>query len=83
MLRTCGVGASDLSTSLGCPTMIKDLYAHRQKVQGERGTGLWIEVPKKQRHLENTLGNQPYWTVELQGRQKSRVSNKKKKYLGI
>ena len=33
----CGVGASDLSTSLGCPTMIKDLYAHRQKVQGEKG----------------------------------------------
>lgn len=34
------MGASDLSTSLGFgpfPRMIKDLYAHRQEVQGEKG----------------------------------------------
>ena len=59
------------------------IYMHIDKKSKEkRGTCLWIEVPKEQRHLENTLGNQPYWTGELQGRQKSRVSNKKKKYLG-
>ena len=44
--------------------------------------GPLTEDPEEQMNLGNTLSNCLYRKVEFQGRQQSRASNKKKKYLG-
>ena len=49
-----------------------------KKNEEKRETDTWNEYPEEQRHLGNTLGSQPYWKEELQGRKQSRISNEKK-----
>ena len=69
------MGAGDPSTFLGyelCLRMIKyprtikkSMCTWAERPRKKEGTDMVTKVPKEQKHLENTLGNQPLWKDEL------------------